>query len=543
LILRKIIFIFFIFFNVCFLAFSQESLEETDEIIFEEEITEDVILTGDISNDDILQNDIYSEESIFIINYFNYNVIGRTLPFVLNTKTELMQGEEITGKTNLIKFIKDKRQLLINERVLKDNVTIEYEIGEMTEDGKFPVDLEIYVEDTWNIIALPYPKYNSNYGLELTIKARDYNFFGSMEPFRVDIGYKYNQYGQTSFSLMLDSGLPFQLFGLNWFFDFDNYFDYRPDMSLPYYYKNRTAISLDIPIKRSTFTLSFAESFILNDENSDSDKSDGYGDFQEGLYMSSNPGISWKIPLGLEIGEYDELTYNPEIFAVFNHELPSWPLSDNRIGPVLGFEHSLYFGRVNWIGNFRQGIEAAISNSYSYNIYYANNKNDINNFEPWEYYYDIEAAGHFIIIEDRFGFSARLSHRHWLNSSDEYAGDYLRGVYDNDVDAEFIVTLNLDLQIRVLRIKPYEWFPKSRLMRGLGFDLHINPVLDCAFYKDPSKEISFDHENFLLGAGFETIIYPHSFRSMFFRISTAWDFSDISKRTPMELFLGMELHY
>jgi hypothetical protein len=525
LILRKIVLII-ILFAVCLSAFSQEIFDETGEII----------------SDNNIKDDIYSDESIFIINYFNYNVKGRTLPFVLNIKTELKTGEEIKGKTNFDKFIKDKRQLLINERVLKDNVRIEYAIGEMTEDGKYPVDLEIYVEDTWNIIALPYPKYSSNYGLELTIKARDYNFLGSMEALRVDIGYRYNQYGQSSFSLMLDSGLPFQALGLNWFFDFDNYFDYRPDMSLPFYLRNRTAISLDIPIKHTTFTLSFAESFIFNDENMESDIP-LYGEFQEGLYLSSVPSISWKIPLGLEIGEYDELTYNPEIFAVFNHELPSWPLSDNRIGPILAFNHILYFGRINWIGNFREGIQAEIYNSYSYNFHYANNKNDINNFEPWEYYYAMGVVGHFIFIEDRLGFSSRLSHRHWLKSSDEYSGDFLRGVYDNDVNAEFIITLNLDLQIRALRIKAYEWFPESKLMRAFGFDLHINPVIDCAFYKHPLKEISFERENFLLGAGFETIIYPHSFRSMFFRISTAWDFSDISKRTPIELFLGMELHY
>jgi hypothetical protein len=528
MILRKTM-LFLIFFTICFLAFSQESLDETNEINeinLEEETIPDVLL-----------DDFYTDESIFVINSFNYNVKGRTLPFVLNTKTELKVGEIITGKTNFNKFIKDKRQLLINERVLKDDVRIEYTIGEITEDGKYPVDLEIYVEDTWNIIALPYPKYSSNYGLELTIKARDYNFFGSMQPLRVDVGYRYNQNGQSSFSLMLDSGLPFQAFGLNWFFDFDNYFGYRPDISQPWYFKNRTAISLDIPIKRTTLNLWFAESFVVNEENSDSDKPK-LGDVQEGLYLSSNPDISWKIPLGLEIGEYGELTYNPDIYAVIYHELPDWPLSYNRIGPILYFKHSLYFGRIDWIGNFRKGINVQISNSYSYDIYYL--KNDLN---PWGYSYRVDVKGHFIFIEDRLGLSTRLSHRHWINSYDDYSGDYLRGVYDNDVSAEFILTLNLDLQVRVLRIKPYEWFPNSKLMRALGFDMHINPIMDCAFYKHPLREISFEPENLLLGAGFEILIYPHRFRSMFFRISTGWDFSDISERTPMELFLGMELHY
>jgi hypothetical protein len=520
-----------IFFTVCFYAFSQENPVETDELILEEEIIDDDII------DEILYDDHYSEESIFIINSFNYNVKGRTLPFVFFFFSELKKGEEITGKTNLNKFIKDKRQLLVNERVLKDDVKIEYTIGEIAEDGKYPVDLEIYVEDTFNIIALPYPKFSSNYGWEVTIKARDYNFFGSMQPFRVDLGYKYNEDGRTYFKIMLDSGLPFQAFGLNWFFDFDNYFDYRPEFAEPFYFKNRTAISVDIPIKRTTLNLWFAESFFWNEENADSDKP-VLGEVQEGLYMSSNPNISWKIPTGLEIGEYGELTYNPSVYAVINHELPSWDLSFNRIGPLLYFSHSLYFGRIDWIGNFRKGIAVSISNSYSYDIYYMKN-----NWNPWGYSYSITSIGYFIFVEDLLGFSARLSHRHWIKTYYEYAGDVLRGVFDKDVKAEFILSLNLDMQVRALRIKPYEWFPNIRLMRIFGFDIHLNPVFDAAWYKHPLKDASFDYENFLLGAGFEIIIYPHRFRSMFLRLSTGWDVTNIAEKTPMEIFLGMELFY
>ena len=523
MILRKTIFLL-MFLVICFSVYCEDNEDETNEIISEEVIT-----------DDILQNEKYNEETIFIINSFNYNIIGRTLPFVLNNKTELKKGEEITGKTNFIKFIKDKRQLLVNERVLKDDVKIEYVIGEMTEDGKYPVDLQIYVEDTWNIIALPYPKYSSNYGFELTIKARDYNFFGSMQAFRVDLGYKYDQNGRSYFSLMLDSGMPFQLFELNWFFDFDNYFGYRPELSEPFYYKNRTGISVDIPIKHTTLTIWFAESFLWNEENSDSDKS-VLGDVQKGLYMSSYPSISWKIPTGLEIGEYGELTYNPKLYAVINHEISPWPLSYTRIGPNLYFSHSLYFERVNWIGNFRQGLSIDIGNSYGYDFYYMKK-----NWDPWNYSYRVTAKGYFIFINDRLGLSNRLSFRHWIDSHYEYSGDVLRGVYDRDVDAEYILALNLDLELRALRIKPSEWFPNIKFMRVFEFDMHVNPVLDCAFYKDYKDPLK--SEKFCLGAGFEIIIYPHRFRSMFFRISTCWDFSDISKKTPIELFLGMEHYY
>ena len=513
---------FLIVFTACFSVFSQEKHDEDDD---------DVIVL-----DEILKKDIYTEQSIFIINSFNYNVKGITLPFVLNTKTELKKGEEITGKTHFAKFIKDKRQLLINERVLKDDVKIEYTIGELTQDGKYPVDLEIYVEDTFNIIALPYPKYDSNNGLSVTIKARDYNFLGSMQPLRVDIGYKYDQEGRNTFSLMLDSGLPFQAFGLNWNVDFDNFFDYRPQLTEPFYFKNKTALSVDIPIQRTTLNLSFGESFYWNEENADSDKP-ALGEVQVGLYMSSNPSISWRIPTGLEIGDYGELTYSPSVSAVINHEISPWELSFNRIGPILYFSHSLYFGRVDWIGNFRRGISVSLGNSYSYDIYYKSQ-----DWNPWGYNYNVITRGHFIFVEDLFGISARLMHRHWIKSYSESAGDVLRGVIDKDVVAEYIVSLNVDFDVRAVRMKPYEWFTNTKLMRILGFDIHLNPIFDIAWYKHPSQDASFDYEHLIFGAGFEMIIYPHRFRSMFFRISAGWDFTDTTKIKP-ELFLGMELFY
>jgi len=479
----------------------------------------------------------YNEDSIFVIKSFVYNVKGITMPYALNHKAEFKVGEEITGISSFEKFIKDKTQLLVNERVLKDNVLIDYTIGELTEDEKYPVDLVIFVEDTWNIIALPYPKYSSNYGLELTIKARDYNFLGTMRPLRMDLGYKYDQNGRSFYNIMIDSDYPFEAFGLNWNLGFDNYFNYRPDLEHPLYYKNRTGISVGIPIKRSTFTISFSESFIVNEENADADKP-LYGEVQEGLYMVSYPYVSWSIPLGLNIGEYGELNYRPFAGITINHELPNWPLTDYRIGPFISFSHTLSFGRINWKGNIRQGFSAYITNSYGYSFYYHRNL-----WNPWSQYYGFQGIGHFVIIDEILGISARMNHRHWIESSHDHAGDVLRGIYDKDVTAEFMFAFNFDLNIRALRIMPSTWFPNNRLMRIFDFDMFMNPICDIAVYKDPTRDFSFSKENFLLGAGMEVIVFPHRFRSMFFRVSAAFDFSDISERTPMELFLGMELHY
>jgi len=520
----KILLLSAFFVLLCFPVFSQDAQEDTE--YHAEEDAENENDSG------------YDSDTVFVINSFNYNVTGITLPFMLNTKTELKKGEEIKGHNKLLSFIQDKKQLLINERVLKDNVRIEYTLGEPGEDGKIPVDLEIYTEDTWNIIALPYPKFDSNSGLELTIKARDYNFFGTMNALRVDFGYRYDEEKNSYYTLMLDSGIPFILFGVKWHLDFDHDFYYRPDREFEYYYKNSTGISVDIPIGVTTLTPSFHELFILNDELSNKEKLEYLPlEFQEGLYMSSRPEISWKIPTPLELGYYGFLTYTPCVSASINHELPQWELIDSRNGATFSFSHTLGFGRVDWIGNFKKGFSASISNSF--NRFY--------NFpdEKWDDVYssiNITAAGYFKFT-DFLGLSSRIIYRHYFNDYSSSAGNVIRGIIDNKVNADYIASLNIDIPFRMLRIHPSEWFPNNKVMRIFDFDMHLVPVFDIAFYQDTFKETTYGKDNLLMGGGIELIIFPGRWRSLFFRISAGWDFSDIALRTPMELFLGMDLFY
>ena len=476
----------------------------------------------------------YNDESVFIINSYNYNIKGITRHYALDYRTELFAGEEITGFSNFETFIQNKKQLLINERVLKDNVRIEYTVGEI-EDGKYPVDLEIFAEDTWNIIALPYPKYDSNSGFSITIKARDYNFLGTMSALRFDIGYARDGEGRNFFSLMLDSGIPFYLFGLNWHFDFDHNYTYHPDMEEHHYYKNTTGISVELPVKNTTLTVGFNENLVINEENSDIDKP-VYGNFQSGLYMSSNPYVSWKIPTTLEIGSYGELTYTPKISAAFNHEI-STPLSDNRIGPFLGFSHSLGFGRIDWIGNFYRGYSAYIGNSLSYDFFKANNDK-----EALSYNINFTGIAHFV-FNDFLGLSSRLMYRQWFNTYNDSAGDALRGILDKNIHADFIVSLNLDLPVRAFQIRPSEWFNNSKL-KVFNFDIHTNPVIDFGLFKYSEIHSSFGLDNFLVSGGLEIVIFPEFFRSLFFRISLCFDLKEIQNlANNYEIFLGMELHY
>ena len=482
-----------------------------------------------------------NEDSVFIINSFTFNIEGYTRPYALINHGKLITGEKITGLKNVEKYILDKTQLLINQRVL-DSASVDYIIGMQKEDGMFPLELIINTKDTWNIVAIPRPKYSSNSGFDITLKARDYNFLGTMSPLRLDLGYMYNENGEHFFLFLLDSDIPLRILNLNWNFNFDNFFDYRPNMEQPYFYKNVTGLSVELPVKFTTVTVGFNESFIMNEENSDKDKPDN-GNFQDVFYMSSMPFLSWEIPTGLEIGAWGELIYIAGISAVFNHEFSNWPLDKIRKGPFLDFYHSIGFNRIDWIGNFLKGFDVSVYNSFSYNFY-----NSANNLQPWGSFINVTGIGHFV-FDDFFGISARLVYRHWFftETGSGGAGDVMRGILDKDVTAEFMISANFDLPIRAIRFKPSVFFNNEKY-RIFNFDLHIIPILDLAIYRNPENETlykgtDFTYKNILVSSGLEVIIFPDFFRSLFLRISLGFNLSSFISNSKYELFIGTDFHY
>jgi len=478
------------------------------------------------------------DDSVFIINSFEFNINGFTRPYALINKGDLIKGEIITGLSNLEKYIQEKTQILYNERVL-DSVEINYTIAEVQEDGMYPVDLVINIKDTWNIVAIPRPRYSSNTGFDITLKARDYNFLGTMSPLRLDMGYIYDEKGRNSLILELDSNIPFRVLGLNWNAKFFNAFDYRPNMEQPFFYQNTTGLSVELPVFFTTITAGFDESILINDENADIYKT-LYGNFQDGFYMSSNPYVSWKIPTGLEVGEWGELVYTPGISAVFNHEFSAWPLDDIRKGPFLTFSHTLGFKHIDWIGNFQKGLDVFISNSFKYDFFkYAH---DVN---PLKADLKLSGTGHFI-VNNFFAISSRVMYRQWFYMEHGFlqtdSGDVLRGILDKAVNADYILSLNLDFPVRVLRFSPSVWFDNPKL-RILNFDLHLSPIIDTALYHDPLKNIDFNFKNILVTGGIEGIIFPEFFRSLYLRVSFGWDLTGFSGNRNSEIYIGTDFHF
>ena len=475
--------------------------------------------------------DTAEDDMLYVITAFEFDIKGRTRPFALIDNGEFKTGEIVKGQANLDAYIRNKTQILVNQRVLKDNAVITYSVGEQSEDGSYPVTLTIKVEDSWNIIALPKPEYTTNTGFELTVKARDYNFLGTMNPLRIDLGYRYDENGRNSYQFEVYSDTPFSALGLTWNLRFDNLFWYRPDVEQPFFYQNVTGLSMELPFRTTTFTFGFEEYFNLNEENSYRYQEFYHKNFQDGMYMTSKLYASWKIPTGLLVSKYGELTYNPGISATFNHELPDWPLLPFRKGPFLGFSHSLGFERINWHANFRDGFAASVSNSYSYNFFRLNN-----NDEPLSVSFTLHGAGYFIISKFS-GISSRLQYRHWFYHDPDYyeqAGDNLRGIADRAISADYMLSLNMDFPLRVWLFTPSTWF-NNRKLNFFDVEIQIAPVIDLALYHDPKTEISFSPQNIAATGGMEFIVFSDFMRNLYIRLGYTFNIREFLSSRPLSL--------
>jgi hypothetical protein len=402
----------------------------------------------------------------------------------------------------------------------------------------------VHVKDSWNFIIVPHPEYNSNDGFSLTLKVRDYNFLGTLNAIRVDLGYSQRDGGNT-FGFSIESNTPFTALGLNWNLVFDNFFSYTLDE--PLFYQNQTGLSLKLPWRATTFTVGINQFLTVNEENSDENK-DIYnlGDRFNGPFGSTESFVSWRIPLGLEVGDFGELAYTPKLSGRINY--PYGSMDDPR-KPVTTFSHSFGFGRINWIGNYRKGLSVSVGNAYSWYF----DRSDA----PLRITLDCKTTFHWPFSK-YFGVSSKLRYRQWWQHSEKIdgwipyrsAGDLVRGVLNKDLRAYQMLSLNLDFPIRILRFWPSEWLDNSRL-RFFDFEMHASPFTDIALLEGPDSKMRLD--NLVHTTGLEVIVFPDFFRSLNIRASIGYNINKIkSDGLPLrwgffpawnEIFIGLEHHY
>lgn len=487
-------------------------------------------------------NSLYAENQNgpYYIRSIIFDITGITKPVSLYNAAEIKEGEILADNETLESYVKIKTQLLKNSRVFED-VEIHYSFGDPEETGHIPVDLLIKTVDTWNVIALPYFKYDSSNGLEISAKIRDYNFLGTMQPLKIDLGYtiereaiKTKEFDRSAFIIDIDSNYPFKAWDQNWNFDFDHFLSYTNKYGFEY--NNTTGLRLTLPTHNTTIMLSAYQGIYVNEENADIYKIK-YGERYQGYwYLSNWLRADWSIPTPFEFNDFEKILYIPSLQVKENYR-PFGDIGEERVGPVGTIAQELFFGRVDWIDNFRKGLIVTLTNTNDYNFYK----------QTWNKSFQAEYIGHFPLLSF-FAFSVRMLGAVYFDEADERGGLPIRGIIDSAINTNYGVYTNLDLPIQVLRFVPSEWFGKP-WMRYFNFEQQWSPFIDMALIQDTLHKREFSVNNMIITSGIEIVTFPLFIRSFFLRMSLGFDVREAIRIKALpdgnfrEIFIGLGHHY
>jgi len=113
----------------------------------------------------------------YIIDSYVFDVKGSSKPFMLRSLV-VPDGEDPVYATleDFVDALEEKRQTLFNKRVFED-VSYTYELVK-EEAGALHYRVTFFVDDAFTFLAIPYPKYDSNYGFSVGLKLYEKNMFG-----------------------------------------------------------------------------------------------------------------------------------------------------------------------------------------------------------------------------------------------------------------------------------------------------------------------------------------------------------------------------
>lgn len=468
---------------------------------------------------------------VHVIQDVDYQIEGRTQEYQLALRADINAGTEFADRAALDAYVADKVQVLRNERVL-ESADIDVAVGEPLPDGRVPVVLTVRTVDTWNIVALPYFRYDSNLGLLLSIRGRDYDFLGSMETLRVNLNRDQDLDGNASWGMDADFSYPFPAWGLDWVWSLGGAFSI-PEDGDPAAASLETSLGLSKPLGPGTLEATLGQVAYFNRQ----DSSGGY--YDDAFYLRSSAELAWRLSVDIPATELD-LSVRPKASVGVNWLPGGFEDAALDSGPLLTAGLGASWGRADWNGNFRAGL--TLSADAAYNLYAVSG--------DFSRVFGVDAAWYGAY--GWVGPSARLVGRWTPDGPSDALGAETRGVLNSRMSTDLGVVLNLDLPVRVLRFVPYEWFGKG-WMRYFQFEQHWSPFLDLALghYDDEW----FNPASGWYGAGLEVVTYPLAMRSFYVRISLGVSVPDVlatrslSAPSPRdghgayELFIGFGNHY
>ncbi len=445
------------------------------------------------------------------IKEVNYHIDGITREGALMKELEDLMPETVfSSKEELETFIALQQQLLMNLRQLKEDSTIEYSI----EEGSNDVIIDVYTKDTWNIIVFPIPEYDSNNGFSLTLKYRDKNFFGTLERFALNFAWETKD-SENTVNIDGEFTLPFEWKQHQWYWNTGADWEYSDgEHDLETY----TGLGIDFAVGNYLPTFTVTETF-----NYDT------ADTADENWFTTNFSIAEAFDTGLVLPGFEEFTYTPSLYSEIDYKFDG-AISESKEGLEVGFGQTLAAGRVDWIGNFRKGVDFSVANTNTRNLQHA----------YWDRDLTMSLSGYsplpFKILFWNMAVSGRIAGLAEFDGVEDDAASYIRGIRDTKMGTmvEYGGFINTDLTMRAFTI------PKFVEAQGSVY-------FDAGWVQE--KDISFDpDQHFKMGVGIEAIGFPLFARSYFLRGSLGFDLKEMMdegtwRGDNYELFIVLGHHY
>ncbi len=453
----------------------------------------------------------------FEITSIEYGIVGRTRVWAVKDKLRLTEGQQFADRDELEAYLTDQQQLLINERVL-DYALVEYdESVDDPDTDEREILVRVETEDTWNYFILPYFKYDSNTGLLLSLRGRDYNFFGTMKELEIDLDYEKTEDLEDLVTIAANFSIPLNILERRWRLAMKQELVLEAD-EVAYLFD--LGFGYDFDWLSQTWTTTYTQSYRYDSDD----------EFDDTSYFGSRVDFASDIETPVNVPGFGALRYRPNLYSATEYKPGG--ISDERSGLRVGYEHSLFAGRIDWIGNYRNGTTARVGNDNSFETFDQEWSNDVN----------FAIAGYRSWL--KAGVSGRASGFYLITGADEDQSDAAkaaRGVLNDDMNGDVGLFLNLDATVTFWTLRPI-----FEAQVGVFFDTAYVRDTEGAFYGDTSFEAERD---LLFGSGIEVVGFPLFARSLYIRASlgsnvrAVLDGANPLSSEAREIFFGLGHHY
>jgi hypothetical protein len=394
-------------------------------------------------------------------------------------KTEMSTGTNFDSIEALESYIAEKKQLLDNTRLFNE-VSINYVLLDQS-DGIIPVLITVNIKETWNLIVLPYGKYDNNTGLTLSLRLRDYNFLGTMETLSLNINY-----------ILYDNN--------------EDKSEYSAELSYKYNFR----------IGPQTLSLTLDQAFYYFTFSGDSSGEEPY-------YLSTGLKLATFFPTPVLVLDRDRLNYKVSVFADTNYNMDGFDFQedDDLKKMNLGIAHGLSVSRINWTENYRNGYLFDIEQKYYHN--FITDQLDINT--------SLEIAYH--MGQYPLQFSTRMTGTLRGFSTADLGGN-LRGIMDANVEGMGGVFWNNNLLLTIFRLPPVMEMQAGLILDlGYAFGLTGGSEFQSPLYTGMGFEI-------IAYPYFSKSLFLRA--SIAFNLEEVWNERSLSGEGNYEIFIGLG-HY